>query len=367
MEIAEVIEVLHHIDTSLEATNLHGLFQGLVAALTAASQATVKNRAGLGEANIAVVNARDRLLQVQEELEPPIGWPSSKRRVYEQYGAGDVIGISAANVVRQILAQHAVDPAGAAGAMNRLSGRVPALRSLIAPVLAGLRPLSTSVVAPPQDPDKAVAILTFSGDVAVKTLADLKDQAGRWDYVFQTFAQLTHKPLESPRLLDVRRGSIIIDVAAVVGVISVLALTLHNLLAAREKALSARKLVLEIKKLEMVGDETGKALEDAAGAKIEKEATNTTNKLMSEHGWSDSGDANELRIRLRDCVMQVHEFYADGGRIEFRLVAATATEDQRLLTERFVRTQQELLETIGRVEALTGQINAMKALPPKSE
>jgi hypothetical protein len=367
MLLTEVVEVLNWVTNVITSRKLPTQYQQLITLLTQATQfAQANQRPQLEKHNVQIVQLRNALVQMQKECEPPTIWNTSQRQIFDSFGGIGVIGEKASEALDYAMSQSGIDATTAAQAVTGLLQSINQLQQRCQQSLQSLGPLAQHVKAPKFEPGRAILSLTFKQNASINTLADLGEQAREWDYIARTFASLTHQDVESPHITDIRRGSVIIDLVAVSGIIAALSTGVHNVLASREKVLSARKLALEIKKLEMVDEGPSQTLEVAAEKHTEKALREATDKLLETHNWNEAtSERNELQNHLNICLRHIAKFYAAGGQIDFRFPPDPVQNPKQLYESNVdhAKNQREIAETIRRIERLSSEIESTKRLP----
>lgn len=387
MQLLEIVDVLRFITKGINRENLPTMYQQLQNHLQQAagqvtgqpslrppkpgqqqrpgqpaSQPTAVPQATAQQINALAVQARDAIINSQSQLEPPTVWNQSQRQIFVHFGAQGIIGNDAANALLQVLSQNALDPAQAAGHVQRLCGQINQLQQRCTQALTSLEPLAKGIAQPEPSKEYAAIILTFAQNASIKTLDDLQRQAAAWNYNATCFAELTKSSIESPNIIGVRQGSIILEFAAITSVVGAAVTVFNHIVLKREFRLKSQKVAQQIRESSF-NEQAAKLIEADVDTKTAEMTREALDKLMEANGWSggeiDAAERNELRSKLEKCVQDIDAFWNKGGQIEFRLPPnlAKSGEPEQL---------QALMETLNRVQLLTTEVQRHNLLPPKS-
>ena len=383
MQLSEIVEVLRFVIDGIAAHNLIAQYQSIHQLLQAAAgQPRAAVRSGqptnpsvpvqppnAQQTNAQVVQLRDTIMQSQSALEPPVGWNAARREIFDGFGARGVVGKEASDALAFALSQNALDPAQAAVQIQRLLQNVAQLHQRCNQALTALTPLAQAVQPATPSTGQAAVVLTFTKGAAIRTLEDLKVQADRWNYIATVFAELTGAPTESPPLIEVRRGSIILELSAALTVALSLVTIVHNIVMIRELRLKSQKIALEIRGMKF-SESAAKAVEADAEAEAARIVAEAADNLLDENGWSKTTDPtkrNEFSARLAKCIRDVAEFEKQGGEIEFRFPPhPAAAGENKELAARGLEKQARLAEAMRRAEQMSAEVQQLRQLPPKS-
>lgn len=227
----------------------------------------------------------------------------------------------------------------------------------------------TTYIAFVTDPGIEVALI-FEGRVSINRLSDLSRRAGDWDVVFKAFCHATKTPTESPRVLDVKGGSLLLILGAAPAAILALAKAYESVMTGEAKRAEARKTIADLKKIQLgtLPEETLKQIRDAAEREVAAAVEMATNATLNAHRWPQGEDRNELENRLKHAINIVSAFVHDGGRLELRfspapsdpILSAGRELDEALAEAR--KVQERIVSKTAEVEKLRADLDEPRQL-----
>lgn len=377
MQVNELIAVLRHIERSLQQGPLHNLYSSvhqLVQQLASLQQLSPQQRQQQPQQQ--QINQLTQQLTAQRQAlestilagEPPAEWPPSQRAAFDKLGASAVMGRKAADALTLAFSKYALDSAGLVQAIQQMAGPVPQLQQRVSQTLQTLIGAvgEPTAATSPEPPKSGALIHIYFGDtIPIERMSDLADWSGTWDHIIKTFENLNRAPVESPRLIEIQRGSLELTiVVAVAAVAASIASSMAAIATMFEKSLSAKKIAHELRKLQMVDDDVPAKIDARAEVELEKVAE-IASKLVADNKWEPGSDANELEATLHHNLKQLAKFYISGGRLKFRLPAKVTPEEGEEMLTRARVALTEIEEKTKSVDRLLEDLNATKQLPPK--
>jgi hypothetical protein len=253
--------------------------------------------------------------------------------------------------------------------MQRMQNAAQGLAAKVTNILPTLANMAPERSAPPPQTGSAVVILSFGDGIPIESLADLAKASNEWDNTIKTFAEVTHAPHESPKLLDLQKGSLDVYVLAAMTTATALATTVTAIMQAVDKALTLKKTANELRQSGAVRESVPKEVEDAADKQIGESVAKAVGALIEDNKWNPaSGDTNELRNRVRLSADRVAMFVINGGVINLRLPPAQPDAGQPGADlERLDNARKELAAIMQKVDRIAAEVGGIKQLPVKSQ
>jgi len=179
---------------------------------------------------------------------------------------------------------------------------------------------------------------------------DFDNWIDSWTKIIRAFSQLVGEKPESSRVVFVQKSSpLIIDVAAVAGLVVLMGKAVDAVLAGVERYLTIRKLAEEIKKLRLE-NELEKSLEKEAEDFSEKSAREITAKLTAAMKPKPDGEVlNFTSLNIHKLFVFIHK----GGRVDCPCLNG---DDTKGLTDIFTE-----------VRKLQNAVDQLRLPPPPEE
>lgn len=126
------------------------------------------------------------------------------------------------------------------------------------------------------------------------------------------------------RIETVERGSIILTLSAIAGIVYAFGKALDQVLDVIKKYYEIKKLAHDAKQLKGgVPEKTIQELEAASKLKVRTETNVTTKQLIEEYGWNSDGEEQrrDVDAAVRIAVRHLLEFVNQGGKVDVKLLA----------------------------------------------
>lgn len=220
---------------------------------------------------------------VQKSIQP-MDWDELKLKIYKDFGAPSVLGITGHKRLLLQLAQHTNDPNGASETIKTFSDEITQIKQRADQAIASLGSLLTTKEELPEG--KKQVQLVFEDMVAIDSLGNLIEQAKEWDLILKTFRHMIPEPDAEAELYGISKYSpTIFELAAGAHLIWAVLRITREALDITEKLYSIRKARVEIKVLEMdavLKDNAIKALNEGEEKELKKLVAEKTKSYLAE-------------------------------------------------------------------------------------
>ena len=216
MQVNQLIEVVNYINSVIDNYGLNNLYQNLINYL---NQARQNPNDGITE-NIIVT--RQSIYDAHKEIEP-IRWNFFKRKLFNDFGAQDLLGNSAINSIENIFRQYQADPNGAANGIQNILKETTQLKKRVSQLLDGLGPLADEREYEEIQENEAILQLYFDEEASVETINDLENYSGIWKKIIHSFLRLSKDNVEDAKILSIEQGSLLIEVLGTIGFVAAIA------------------------------------------------------------------------------------------------------------------------------------------------
>ncbi len=171
-------------------------------------------------------------------------------------------------------------------------------------------------------------ILFFQAGAEINNLDELAKVSTKWNQVLIAFALLCKENDTDFRIETVERGSIILTLSAIAGVVYAFAKASDKVLDVVKKYYEIKKLAYEAKQLSGVPDRTIQELENSSRLKLRTEANEITRQLVEEYGWNEEEHRKDVDAAVRMGVRHLLEFVNKGGKVDIKLLAQNSVNKE---------------------------------------
>ncbi len=347
MQLRQLINVLKYVNQNFETNNMSELYRELVTALNQARENPTQ------ESTDDIVRFRAAIRTSHNSAEPR-KWNYAQRKLYDKFGAAQLLGMGANEEIERIFESHSADPGGAAKSIGGMIQRTDQLIQRVRSLLEGLGPLADDEDLE-VDEDKTSLQLFFEDNASIETIADLEKSSEGWTENLRAFARLTRVPAEDAKIVTIEQGSLIIGLMTAIVVALAVAKAASASLGVYEKYLNIKKLGLEAANLRLQNQQISSQLEAEAETLLDTTAEDVATQLLQEYGWDKDENTGELQTTVQMSVKRIFEFVRDGGKIDVYEPEETGTE-----------VQEQLKEAFSRIRSLEGTVEQL-ALPDPQE
>jgi hypothetical protein len=243
--------------------------------------------------------------------------PYGQLRIAETYKLRELLGKSAVQYIEDILRDDKFDPAGVIQKITNHKNRLNEFFQKSSAFVQYLEPFT-------EDRDikieknEGILQIHFTNKASINNIVDFEKWIDTWQKILRNFSLSTDRKPEEVRVIYVQKSSpLLIEVAAIIGIINLIGgatlLVLNNI----DKYLEIQKKIREIKKMDYLSkkqdilDKFQKEADDfkeISSEKIAKDVLKQASKSEADH--------NEIYIGLKMSISDLFKFIDCGGRVE---------------------------------------------------
>jgi uncharacterized protein YxeA len=171
-------------------------------------------------------------------------------------------------------------------------------------------------------------VLFFQEGAEINNLDELAKVSTQWNKVLIAFALLSKDNDTNFRIETVERGSIILTLSAIAGVVFALGKAVDKVLDTVKKYYEIKKLAHEAKQIKGVPESAIRELENSSKLKLKTEANEIARQLIEEYGWNEKSDRKDVDSAVRIAVRQLLEFVNKGGKVDIKLLAQNSDKKE---------------------------------------
>lgn len=297
-----------------------------------------------------LLDKRKQIVELQREIEP-VNWTYTKRKLFQDYEAEQVIGTVAANNLKNIFLQHQADPHSAQQEVQAIINKLNDLLQKVQSLKTSLGPLSEKYE---QDTDQETLQLVFADRAEIDNLSDLESYAHKWQVVLHNVSRLVNEDTGPAKIQSIQKGSTILVINSALPTILALAFIVDKLINLYERILKLRKLSLEIENLKLNNETALKALRESEKKEIESEVEKIVEAVYKKHRKDNKkNDQNDIKNQLNSSVKTVYNFIVKGGRVEVNNYEQDDEESaENLQFEPKYNQIKAMIEKYGNIELL---------------
>lgn len=319
--LSDLVFVLGYIKQVLEEYNLSDLYTNFTNTLQQISQASTP------ELQQALKDYKERIKEAHYKLEPK-GWSYSQLKIFNLFGAKDVIGESGFLNFQNALTENSANPIGATEELNKQKEKIIQILTNATGILTSLGDLAQEMEV---EKGYAVVQIVFDKKVAVDTLLDLSKQSEAWKEIVRAYSLFAGEAPENTKIIATSKGSpYTVWLATARFIADTIAATIKPFIDLYEEVLKAKEhaLVLEDMKVGVDGKkfELFKSIDEFQRKRI-MEIMADVGKINNQKNL-DEGQKNEGRIALSKEGPRLYEFITKGGKID----TSRETDDQKVFS-----------------------------------
>jgi|JI10StandDraft_1071094.scaffolds.fasta_scaffold06130_9 hypothetical protein len=325
MEISKLFKVVKEITDKVQATNLNGHIQTInqnIDQLIRQAQGTpVAKQRFLTQ----VENGKKEILTAINTY-IPTSLSVEESKVYESLGAYNLFGYEGQQQINKIFVEIQTNPNVVKGKLQQYLQEINKIIQLHGSIasFSDKLPLSGS-----QKDNLDSIVIFFQGGSEINNLDELAKVSTKWNQVLIAFAQLARESDRTFRIEAVERGSIILTLSAIAGIVYAFGKASDKVLDTVKKYYEIKKLAHEAKQLKGgVPEKTIKDLEEASKLKIVTETKEITKELIEEFNWNENGDKEAVDNAVRMAIRHLLEFVNKGGKVDIKLIAQDTQNKQ---------------------------------------
>jgi hypothetical protein len=212
--------------------------------------------------------------------------------------------------------------------------------------------------------DKILVRVNFSGHAAMANLADFKKWGDIWYDIGRGVAMANNVAPEEVIIVGAKKGSVILELAAIYAIVSTMSMILLNALKVADRALEIRKKAEEIRGLKLVNDKFARDLEKEAKKEKEKGIENILKKIIKHLGIKEDGEGDKVNA-LDKSVKNLVDFIEKGGEIDFVMPKEPeATGEEEGVDKKQVQRNKELRNSFEEIRRLEHKIRQIEYKNP---
>lgn len=205
--------------------------------------------------------------------------------------------------------------------------------------------------------------LFFQKEAEISDLVDLGKVATKWNQIIIAFALLTGENDRQIKIVSAERGSLILTLAAIGGIVYSLAKGLNEIMDVIIKSYEIKKHALELRKLKLEDlQDTIQNLENKAKINVNDTSGRITKNLIEEFPIIDEGIRNETSNALNAALRHILRFLRKGGKIE--ILFADEVDDRNQIKLLLDQKNLSLLEAEEKLKQLSGQDDDIELIDP---
>lgn len=312
MELDRLWEVTNFLESALQKYNFQGTYQNLLNILN-----QYKNNQRTQPVLQSITNSRNEIIARQNEIEFPEEWDYENYEIFLKIGGEKFIGKKAAKELEKIFSTFPANEVNAPNGLQNLLNELNQFRNKVSQTTNGLSGWKDIEISPQIRADETAIRLAFKNAAELKNIDDLKKCADDWQKIFNAFFRLENQPPEPARILNIRKGSIVFDIASYTVIVGVVARGAMEILKVIEKYLQLKKNALEIKNLELENKKLEQEIEKEADALLADKANRIAESFFVNNPKWTGKDFGEEKNAISLALRLISVFVENGGSIEF--------------------------------------------------
>ena len=320
MEASNLFKTLKELNEKIQGSALQGHFTSAIqnlTKLTQQAQTTVQNRQQL---LTPIENARREIFSAINTFIPTT-LSIEESKIYEALGAYQLFGYEGQQRMNQIFSTIQSNPKNTQTQLQLYLADINKITQLYNSFTLFADKLSIDKTS---EEKKDSIVIFFQGGVEINNLDELAKVSSKWNQNLIAFALLAKENDRTFRIETVERGSIILTLSAIAGVVYAFAKALDKVLDVIKKYYEIKKIAYDAKMLKGgVPEKTIHELEAASKLKVKTETAEITSQLIEEYGWNADGEEQrrDVDTAVRIAVKHLLEFVNQGGKVDIKLLA----------------------------------------------
>ena len=320
MEVGKLYKVAKDITQNVQNSNLNAYITAIIQnldLLIAQAKSAPQNRQGF--LNQIESNRRSLLAGINTII--PSSLPLEETKIYEVLGAYNLFGFEGQERLGKIFLVMQTNPNDVKAQMQIYHKEI----ANIALVFDVFNVFSKLPVSSAEGSMLDSVIIFFQGDAEINNLDELAKVSSKWNQVLIAFALLSRENDRSFRIETVERGSIILTLSAVAGIVGAFGVASSKVLDAIKKYFEIKKLAHEARQLkDGVPEKTIKDLEEASKLRVKQETKAIAKQLLEEYKWSEEmEDMHTVDTAMLMAVRHLITFVNKGGKVDIKLLSKT--------------------------------------------
>lgn len=316
METGRLIDIVRQLTDKINGSGIVNHFNTIVQQLQRLAQQAQVTPQNRQQSFTAIENAKREILAAINTFIPP-SLSLEESKIYETLGAYELFGFDGQQRVNTIFSELQTNPNNVRQQLQVYQqdiNKIPQLHT-------SLNQFSGKFPNSADRSDKNEIILFFQAGAEINNLDELAKVSAKWNQVLIGLAMLAKENDRTFRIETVERGSIILTLSAIAGVVFAFAKAADKVLDTIKKYYEIKKLAHEARQLAGVPEKTIHDLENSSKLKLKAETTEITNQLVDEFGWTEVENRKDIDVAVRHAVRHLLEFVNKGGKVDVKLLA----------------------------------------------
>jgi hypothetical protein len=326
MDTGEFYKVVKELHQKIQSTGLSSHVNTIIQNLAKLQQQGQSSPQNKQQIYTAIENGRREVKAVINTIIPAtISVEDSK--VYEALNAYSLFGFEGQQTFDSAFAQFQTNPSQALQIIQQFNRDFTRISQLFNAFSPYADKVSSNVS---QLDSKDLIILFFQAGAEINNLDEMAKVSSKWNQVLISFALLARETDRTFRIETVERGSIILTLSAITGVVLAFGNTAEKVLDVIKKYYEIKKIAHSAKQLPGVPEKVITELDESSKLKLNAETTEITNQLLDKYGWKDDPQMNEVNTAVTIAVRHLLKFVNKGGKVDVRLIADTTPEQKEV-------------------------------------
>lgn len=320
MEAANLFKTLKELQEKIQGSGLPSHFGTIIqnlAKIIQQTQTTIQNRQ---QFLTPIENARREIFAAINTFIPTT-LSIEESKIYEALGAYQLFGYDGQQRLNQIFSTLQSNPKNTQTQLQQYIGETNKIAQLYSSFSLFADKLSIDKT---NEEEKDSIVIFFQGGVEINNLDELAKVSSKWNQNLIAFALLAKENDRTFRIETVERGSIILTLSAIAGIVYAFGKALDKVLDVIKKYYDIKKLAHDAKQLKGgVPEKAIHELEAASKLKVRTETNEITRQLVEEYGWNADGEEQrrDVDAAVRIAVKNLLEFINQGGKVDIKLLA----------------------------------------------
>lgn len=234
----------------------------------------------------------------------------------EQLEVADLISGTTTKLIDTDLIENNLDIATATNIIKDYSDKIANAQSVLQAIYNTLNPYFETHENEELDENEVLMRIYFQSGVSINNLIDLKKLSYNWFEISRGIAIALDEAPESFKVIGAKKGSIILDLAVIVGVATTVSKILLEALKVADRVFDIKKKAIEIKSLKLQNKKIEQELNAEAHLEKENGIKIIVEETIKQLGLNTQNEGDKV-IALEKSVKKLLEFTENGGQVDF--------------------------------------------------
>lgn len=234
----------------------------------------------------------------------------------EQLEVDNLISKSTINLIDKDLIENNLDIATATNIIKDYSDKIANAQSILQTIYNTLNPYFEIQENKELEENEVLMRIYFQSGVSINNLIDLKKLSNNWFEISRGIAVALDEAPESFKVIGAKKGSIILDLAVIVGVATAVSKILLEALKVADRVLDIKKKAIEIKSLKLQNKKIEQELNSEAQSEKENGIKLIVKETIKQLGLNSQNEGDKITA-LEKSVKKLLEFTENGGQVDF--------------------------------------------------